>query len=497
MKSDAAPISTGLPNLDYILGGGYAFNRTHLIEGRPGSGKTTLALQFLVDGRDSGEKCMFITISEGADELRRIATTHGLSLDGIDLFELVPPEHSLDSSQEQSIVYAGDLELGETIRLVMDSVRKNKPDRIIFGSFSEIRLLSQGALRYRRQILALEHFFASQVCTVLFLDNLTSADDVNLQSLAHGVIRLEQIAVPYGTERRRLRVTKMRGRAFYGGFHDFVIRRGGLVVFPRLVSGDYASAPLDDVPASSGIAELDALIGGGLDRGTTTLIRGPSGAGKSALALQFLSAALVRGEKALFISFDETRRNFERRADALAMPIRTSLANGQLTFMRIDPAELSPGEMADTIRNFVCDGVRAIVLDSLSGYQHAMPEENNLLLHLHELLTYLNQQGVLTILVLAHTMVDGMFSSPEYTTYLADMVLLVRQFEANGDIKRALSVLKKRTGAHERSIRELFFDAGGLRVGAPLTGFSALMSANPVYAGNNTFLVERSTGHKS
>lgn len=493
-QRDSSPVSTGLPGLDYVLNGGFALNKTHLIEGRPGSGKTTLALQFLIDGRDRGEKCLFITIADSADDLRRVAQTHGLNLDGIDVFELVPPESSLDDSKAQSIVFAGDLELGETIRLVMDRVRTLAPNRVVFGSFSEIRLLAQEPLRYRRQVLALEHFFSQQACTVLLLDNLTQSDDLNLQSLVQCVLRLELIVMPYGTERRRLRVSKMRGREFRGGYHDFAIRHGGLFVFPRLVSDDYPPAEAETLPASTGVTALDTMLGGGLDRGTTTLVRGPAGAGKSALALQFLSAALARGERALFISFDENRRNFERRAIALSMPVAEALADGRLTFMRVASADLSPGEFAHIVRQHVENGMRAIVVDSLSGYQRAMPEVSNLLLHLHELLNFLNRQGVLSVLVAADTLVDGAYYAPDHTTYLADTVLIVRLFEAGGEVRRCVSVLKKRFGAHQPSIRELFCDSGGLRVGAPLKGFTDLISLTPIYNGDDPLLADRAAG---
>lgn len=473
-------VSSGLNELDTILAGGYAENRVHLIEGRPGSGKTTLALQFLIAGALRGERGLYISLSESREELQHVAATHGFDLSDIEICELVPPELSLDAEMDQSVVYASDLELSETVDLVMSAVRSSGPMRVVFDSLSEIRLLSQNPLRYRRQVLALKHFFAQQGCTVLFLDDVTEAQDgVNLHSLVHGVIRLEQTAISYGAERRRLRVFKMRARKFVGGYHDYKIMRGGLRIFPRLVAADYAPADGDDMTASSNVPALDQLIGGGLDRGTSTLIIGPSGAGKSTLAMQFADAALKRGEKALFISFDETRRNFLRRNAGLGLDPGAATTEGRFEFIAVDPAELTPGELTETIRHHVEDGFCTIVLDSLSGYQHAMPEERFLLLQMHELLTYLNQKNVLTLLVLAQSGMVGPMQTPFDLTYLADAVLLLRFFEAGGEIRRALSVLKRRTGDHENTLREFRIGSGGIRIGPKLAAFSGVLTGVP------------------
>lgn len=487
------PIPTGSGGLDEILCGGYASNRVHLIEGQPGCGKTTLALQFLIDGRKLGERVLYITLSETKDELYQSAETHGWSLDGIEIFELVPPELSLDPQQQQSIVYASDLELGETVRMAMAEVERVQPTRVAFDSLSEIRLLAQSPLRYRRQVLALKHFFAKTDCTVLFLDDLTQeTDDTNLHSLAHGVVRLEQVALQYGAERRRLRVYKMRGRSFRGGFHDFVIRKGGLDIFPRLVAADHLSSFEDDGHAGSGIPALDRLVGGGLDRGTSTLLLGPAGSGKSTMAMQYVLAGLKRGEKAYFISFDETERNFRRRATGLGMDLASYADNGQFVFQQVDPAELSPGELNGMIRHHVeVVGAKIVVLDSLSGYQNAMPEEHFMLLQMHELLTYLNQQGVLTLLVLAQHGLVGQMQSPVDLTYVSDTVILLRYFEAGGEIRRAISVMKKRTGKHEASIREYKIDSGGLRVGEPLSGFRGVLTGVPTFQDGDTLLETR------
>ena len=484
------PVSSGSPALDYILAGGFAGKRIHLIEGQPGAGKTTLGLQFLLEGREKGESCLYITLSESREELMHVAESHGWSLDGIDIFELVPPELSLDPEREQSIVYASDLELGETVQLVKDEVERVAPARVVFDSLSEIRLLAQGALRFRRQVLALKHFFAQHGCTVLFLDDLTETmDDLSLHSLAHGVVRLEQIALTYGAERRRLRVHKMRGRRFHGGFHDYVIRKGGLDIFPRLVAGDHPNRGHIWKEARSGIPSLDQLVGGSLDYGTGTLIIGPSGTGKSTLGLRYAYEAMRKGEKALIISFDETEAIFDRRATGLGMDTGPFAQNGQFSFRQVDPAELSPGELSDIVRKHVEEhGVSVVVLDSLSGYQQAMPEEQFLLLQMHEILTYLNQQNVLTFLILTQAGMIGHMQSPLDLTYLSDNVLLLRYFEADGEIRRAVSVIKKRTGQHEQSIREFTIRAGGIEVGPALEGFRGILTGTPVYEGQEKLM---------
>lgn len=493
--SDGREVATGSAELDDILAGGYAQARAHLIEGRPGSGKTTLALQFLLAAQERGERTLYVTLSEGRDELIQSAGTHGWSLDGIGIFELVPPEFSLDPNREQSVIYSSELELGETVRLVMDEVGRVAPACVVFDSLSDIRLLAGTPLRYRRQVLALKHYFAREGCTVLFVDDMTEEmDDANLHSLVHGVVRLEQNTIGYGAERRRLRVFKMRGRSFRGGFHDYVIRHGGLQIFPRLVAADHNPGFPEREEVASGVPELDRLLGGGLDRGTSSLIMGPAGSGKSTLAFQYVVTALRRGERALFVSFDETRRNFFRRAAGLGIGL-DGLAE-LFTFLQVDPAELSPGELSSIVRFHVREkGAQVVVLDSLSGYQHAMPEEQFMLLQMHELLTYLNQQGVLTILVLAQHGLVGHMQSPVDLTYLADTVLLLRFFEASAELRRAISVIKKRTGSHEASIREYRIDSGGLRVGEPLRQFSGVLTGVPTYQGNSDgLLADRGLG---
>jgi circadian clock protein KaiC len=495
-RDDAAPVSTGVPGPDDILAGGFASNRVHLIEGRPGSGKTTIGLQFLLDGLRCGERCLYITLSESRRELLSVADRHGWSLDGLEIYELVPPELSLDPKQQQSLVYTSDLELGETVHMVLAEVERVRPARVVFDSLSEIRLLSQGSLRYRRQVLALKHFFLLHNATVLLLDDLTGReDDLNLHSLSHAIIRLEQLAPAYGAERRRMRVIKMRGVHFRGGYHDFVIRRGGVQVFPRLVAAEHHRG-FEQEPVTSGIGELDALLGGGLDRGTSTLLIGPSGSGKSSIALGYVYAALGRGERALIISFDEARHVLLRRAAGIGMDISPHVEEGRLRVEQIDPADLSPGEFSGMVRDAVENwAARIVVIDSLSGYLNAMPDEQFMTLQMHELLTYLNQQGVVTILVLAQAGMVGHVASPLDLTYLSDTVLLLRFFEAAGQIRRAASVIKKRTGPHEDTIREFRIGSRGVRVGERLIAFRGVLTGVPTYEGRDEALMRGRQSH--
>jgi circadian clock protein KaiC len=482
--ADDAIVSTGVPNLDYIMAGGYARASLHLIEGAPGAGKTTLALQFLFDGRAKGERGLYVSLSETREELMRSSRSHGWTLDGVEIFELVPPELTLDPKRDQTVLYASDLELGETVDMVMKEVARLKPHRVVFDSVAEIRLLSQSALRHRRQILALKHFLAQQGCTALFLDDLTQEiEETSLHSLAHGVVRLQQQALQFGGDRRRLRVFKLRGREFKSGFHDYVIRRGGLAVFPRLIAAEHHADYSDDEPVPSGLPELDHLLGGGLDRGTGTLIIGPAGSGKSSLVLQFLSAAVARREKALIVAFDETRRVLLKRGMGQGVDLAAHERDGWLSIQHVDPAELSPGELTDIVRRHVEDGAQMVVLDSLSGYQNALPEENFLTLQIHELLSYLGQQGVVTMMVLAQHGLLGPMQTTVDLTYLSDTVLLLRFFEAHGRVRRALSVLKKRTGGHETTIREFLIDGHGLRVGQVLEEFQGVLTGVPTYSG--------------
>jgi circadian clock protein KaiC len=487
---DAAPVPSGVPGFDGILMGGYSAQRQHLVEGRPGSGKTTLGLQFLLAGMKRGERCLYITLSESRRELLSVAERHGWSMDGLDIYELVPPELSLDPKQQQSLVYASDLELGETVQMALAEIARVKPDRVVFDSLSEIRLLSQGSLRYRRQVLALRTFFLLNNVTVLMLDDLTSEqDDLNLHSISHAVIRLEQLAPAYGAERRRLRVIKMRGTSFRGGYHDLVIRRGGLRIFPRLVAAEHHRA-FEHEPVPSGVRELDMLLGGGLDRGTSTLIIGPSGAGKSSMALGYVRATLERGERVLMLSFDETRRTLLQRAVGIGVDLAGHLEAGRLDIQQIDPSDVSPGELAGRIHDAVeHDDVRVVVIDSVTGYLNSMAEEQFVVLQMHEILTYLNQQGIVTVMILAQHGMVGQMASPIDLTYLSDSVVTLRFFEAEGRIRRAVSVVKKRTGFHEDTIREFGIDNKGLRVGGTLKEFRGVLTGVPTFEGERKSLL--------
>lgn len=477
--------SSGIPGLDDILCGGFAERRLFLVEGSPGAGKTTLALQFLMAGAAIGEKGLYITLSETEEELRAGAASHDWKLDdNIDVFELAPPENLLDVDQQQSLLYSSDLELGETTKRMFEAMERSKPARVVLDSLSEIRLLAQSSLRYRRQILALKHYFARRDATVLLLDDMTAeALDKTVHSVAHGVVRLEELAPNYGTERRRLRVLKYRGQAFRGGYHDYVIKHGGLQVFPRLVAAEYRGRKTLPV-TTSGLAALDQLLGGGLERGSSALVLGPAGAGKSLLVLQFITSAVVRGETAALFVFDEELGLLFQRAKGLGIDLEAMQSSGKLFIESMDAAELSPGEFAHKVRACVDKhAVRTVVIDSLNGYQNSMPEEQFLILHMHELLQYLNRSGATTFLTVAQHGLVGDMQAPVDVTYLADTVFLLRYFEARGRVRRAISVIKKRTGPHEDTIREYRIDNRGLSIGEPLADFQGVLRGVPTYVG--------------
>ncbi len=471
-------ISTGVSGLNDIVAGGLEPGRVYLVEGTPGTGKTTLSMQFLMAGRDAGETVLYVTLSESEQELRTVAASHGWDLQGVEIFELIS-EAGLNPDQEQTVLHPSELELGETIRGVMARVDELRPARVVFDSLSEMRLLAESPLRYRRQVLALKQFFTQRGCTVVLLDDRTGSDtDLQLHSIAHGVITLEQLALEYGAERRRLRVVKLRGSRFRGGYHDFRLDVGGLDVFPRLVASEHHSE-FSDAPASTGTAGLDALLGGGLVPGTNTLLIGPSGAGKTTTATRAVVAALERGERAAYFLFDEGIRTLLTRTASLGMDLSSHLEAGRLTVRQVDPAELSPGEFASLIRAAVDGGVNVVVIDSLNAYLQSMPGERHLLLQMHEVLSYLNQRGVITLMVLGQHGLVGETRTDLDLSYLADAIVLLRYFEVDGEVRKAISVMKTRTAAHERTINEFWFDRSGVQVGEPLRGFRGVFSGLP------------------
>lgn len=483
---------TGVTGLDDILGGGLSKGHVFLLEGNPGTGKTTIALQFLRDGAAEGERGLYITLSETDQELREGARSHGMDIpDLIDVIELVPPESLLDAEHQQSLLYSSDLELGETTKLIFDAFERVKPVRVVLDSLSEIRLLAQSSLRYRRQILVLKHYFARQGATVLLLDDLT-ADvlDKTVHSVVHGVVHLEELAPDYGAERRRVRIVKYRGQAYRGGYHDFTIKTGGVAVFPRLRANEHYTS-YDRHQAKSGIAELDALLGGGIEQGSSTLVLGPAGTGKTIFTMQFVAAAIARGEKAAFFGFDEELGLLFNRMRGIGIDVQAMCESGRLHIEQLDASELSPGEFAHRVRERVDKAqAKTIVIDSINGYQAAMPQENALILHIHELLQYLNRQGANTFLTVAQHGLVGDMKSPVDVTYLADSVILLRYFEARGKVHRAVSVVKKRTGRHETTIREYNIGDDGLMLGDPLAGFQGVLRGVPNFVGEQKTMLD-------
>lgn len=474
--------ATGIAGLDDILCGGLTPFRLYLIEGVPGSGKTTLAMQYLIEGARQGEPVLYVTLSETEEELRAMARSHGFNLDGVTIRELVPPEESLQPAEQYTMFHPAEVELSETTRTILQDVERLKPARLVFDSLSELRLLAGDALRYRRQLLALKQFFRGRRCTVLLLDDLTSSGrDLQVQSIAHGVIVLEQLLPEYGADRRRVRVLKHRGRRFRGGYHDYVITAGGLRVFPRLIASEHRHRA-DAEKFSSGVDGIDTLLGGGLECGTSTLIVGAAGTGKSTLAAQFASAAAARGERAAMFIFDESRNTLLSRMSGLGSDFERHHRDGRISVRQVDPAELTPGEFANSIRHEVEDlGAKVVVIDSLNGYLNAMPGERFLTIHLHELLMYLGSQGVATLLIGAHQgLIGAQMHTPVDASYLADAVILLRYFEAHGEVRQAISVMKKRGSNHERTIRE-FGLQGGISVGNPLREFRGVLTGVPMH----------------
>ncbi len=478
-RAEPGRAPTGVPGFDDILGGGFPSRRLYLVQGDPGAGKTTLALRFLLEGVKRGEKSLYVTLSETKDELADIARSHEWSLDGLDVLEV-----SSDASAEelQTTLYEpAEVELGERMRTLLERVDAIRPSRLVLDSCSELRLLSQNALRYRRQILALKQRLVDLGCTILLIDNpLPESPDMLLQSVVHGVVVMEQLSPLYGAERRRLRIMKLRGLEYRGGYHDFVIRTGGLDVFPRLVASEHHQKFRRD-PVPSGLPELDALLGGGPHRGTSLLLMGPSGCGKSAVAAQYAVAAAERGERVTVFAFDESAAMYLARAESLGMPVREHVEAGRIAVQQVDPAELAPGEFVQAVRRAVeQEEVRLVCIDSLNGLLNAMPEENFVALQLHELLAYLGQRGVFTVLTVAqHGLVGAQPVAPIDVSYLADAVLLLRYFETSGRVRKALAAVKKRSGRHESTIRELVLDDGGVHVGPPLDRLQGVLGGTP------------------
>jgi circadian clock protein KaiC len=484
-RETPAPISIGIPSLDDVLGGGLTPHRFYLLQGVPGSGKTTLALQFLMEAVQRGESVLYVTLSETEEEIRAIAESHGWTLAGVQVLEVVPSEHSLSPEEQYTVFQPEEVELSETTRSILTEVERRKPMRVVFDSLSELRLLAGSALRYRRQMLGLKQYFSGRHCTVMVLDDLSgNQDDPQLQSIAHGIIELVQDAPLYGSERRRVRVVKYRGMQFVGGYHDLRIERGGLRVFPRLVAATHrVEAPAGAL--SSGVPALDALLDGGIERGTSTLLTGAPGTGKSTIAVQYAVAAARRGERAAVYLFDESVATLRKRLVGLNIDIAPLLDSGNLTLQQVDPAEMSSGEFAHvTSRVASLEHASVIVIDSLNGYMNAMPNDRMLQVQLHELLTYLGQCGTGTILVSVHRgLIGAQIDPPVDASYLADTVLMLRYFECMGRVRGAISVLKKRSGQHERTIREFEIIPGGVRVGPPLEQFQGVLTGVPTYLG--------------
>jgi circadian clock protein KaiC len=473
--------TVGVEGFDEVLGGGLTRDRLYLVEGVPGSGKTTLALQFLIQGARQRERVLYVTLSETEEELRDVAASHGWDLDGVTIREVIPSEESLRPDEQYTMFHPSEVELSETTKAILADVDRVKPARIVFDSLSELRLLAGNPLRYRRQILALKQFFAGRNCTVVLLDDLTSTShDLQVQSIAHAVVRLEQLYPEYGSERRRLIVLKYRGVRFRSGYHDYTIQRGGLAVYPRLVASEHRTEPtMDKLP--SGIPEMDALLGGGLERGTSTLIVGAAGTGKSSLAAQFVGAAADRGQSAAMFIFDESAHTLLTRATGLGIDLRSHIADGRVMVQQVDPAELTPGQFVHAIRRSVeQQQATVVVIDSLNGYLNAMPGERFLIIQLHEVLTFLGQAGVATLLVGAHQgLIGGQMITPVDASYLADAIILMRYYETQGEVRQAISVVKKRGGAHERSIRDFRMVDGEIRVGPPLREFRGVLTGVP------------------
>ena len=477
--------NSGCPGLDEVLGGGLPLGHVYLLEGEPGTGKTTIALQFAAEGVRNGEKVLYVTLSESRDELLLVARNHRLPVDDVKIVELKPSEQDLKPEGQYTVFHPSEVELTDRVQMIIAEINRNKPDRLVIDALSEMRMLAKDPLRYRRQVLSLKEAL-SPSCTVLLLDDRSSRQlDLELHSIVHGVIALGKIQREYGKTRRRLEVTKLRGSAFREGYHDYLIRDGGVVLFPRLIAAEYVATNGKHDQVQSGINELDALVGGGLDRGTSTLLIGPAGCGKTTIALRWLTSAAERGETTAAFIFEETIHTLMGRAKGLGMDLAKHIKSGRVRIDHLDPAEMSPGEFVEKVRECVEKAdARTIVIDSLNGFLQSMPGEQFLALHLHELLTYLNNRGVVTLMILAQMgMIGHGMQTPVDVSYLADNILLLRYFEAHGEVRQAISMIKKRSGPHEHSIRELRLGSNGISVGQPLKDFQGVLTGTPFWTG--------------
>jgi len=478
-------VRTGCPGLDDILNGGFPQGRIYLLEGDPGAGKTTLAMQFVREGVKNGERTLYITLAESRSDLSQAAKSHGVTLDGIEIVELFPAEDELLPEKQYTVFHPAEVELNDRMQRIVKEIQRVRPERLVVDALSELRMLAKDPLRYRRQILSLKDFMAEQNCTVLLLDDRTSRDpDLQLHSLVHGVLCMNRVSREYGKTRRQIEVSKLRGTAYREGFHDYAILTGGVMIFPRLVAADTRNQQAPE-PVSSGIAELDNLTGGGLDRSTSTLLIGPAGCGKTSIAVQWAATAAARGEASAIFTFEEAPRTLITRAAGLGVDIGPHVESGKISIHRVDPAELTPGELVASVQHYVENkNARMIVLDSLNGYLQSMPGEKFLAVHLHELLAYLGNRGVLTIMVLAQagSMGSALQSSVD-VSYLADNILMLRYFESHGEVRQAISTLKRRSGNHEHTIRELRLGPGRIRIGRPLQEFQGVLTGTPTFLG--------------
>src|SRR4051794_7229864 len=484
-RKNGTRVRTGIAGLDDVLTGGLPQGHLYLIEGDPGTGKTTLGLQFLLEGVQNGEKGLYVTLSESKRELEAVAQSHGWDLGSLDIYEMTPADEEISPEAQYTVFHPSDIELADTTTAVVKEVERLQAKRVVIDSLSELRMLARDPLRYRRQVLGLKRYFAGRDVTVLLLDDRTAeGNDLQLQSIAHGVIMMQSQEREFGIKRRRLEVRKVRGSRYREGYHDFSIETGGIVVHPRLIAAEHKPG-FKREPVSSGLPELDKLLGGGVDTGTSTLLMGPAGAGKSTIAVRYALSAAERGDKSVIFTFDESHDTLLGRARGLGMSMDQHIESGKIKVQQVDPAELSPGEFVAAVRGSVRDGgAKVVIIDSLNGFLNAMPGEKFLSLQLHEMLSFLGQQGVATIITLAqHGFVGTTMGTPVDVSYLADTVLLFRYFEAAGQVKQAISVLKKRSGSHERSIRELIFADGGISLGPALEEFEGVLTGVPKFRG--------------